>query len=87
MKGLLNGQKIERIAQKFHDYLSSPKIQDSLNAINIPNAKSQKVEERITPFAQEIGFSSQKKGLFEKYKVSKLTPDYYMQIEKNRYYY
>jgi len=60
-EGTAEWAKIEKIAQKFHDYLSSPKIQDSLSAINTPNTKSQKVEEIITPFAEETGFSSQKR--------------------------
>ena len=45
--------------------------------------KSQKIEEVITPYARKIGFSSQKKGLFNNYKVSKLTPDYYLSINNN----
>ncbi|PZC49363.1 MAG: hypothetical protein DK304_001305 [Chloroflexi bacterium] len=71
-EGTAEWAKIEKIAQKFHDYLSSPKIQDSLSAINTPNTKSQKVEEIITPFAEETGFSSQKKVYLKNTKLVNL---------------
>jgi len=74
---------VKEIAIGFYNYLSSPEIEYQLNANNIPGAQSQKIEEVITPYARKIGFSSQKKGLFNKYKVSKLTPDYYLSINNN----
>ena len=74
---------VKEIAIGFYNYLSSPEIEYKLNANNIPGAQSQKIEEVITPYARKIGFSSQKKGLFNKYKVSKLTPDYYLSINNN----
>ena len=74
---------VKEIAVGFYNYLSSPEIEHKLNTNNIPGAQSQKIEEVITPYARKIGFTSQKKGLFEKYKVSKLTPDYYLSINNN----
>ena len=62
---------VKEIAIGFYNYLSSPEIEYQLNANNIPGAQSQKIEEVITPYARKIGFSSQKKGLFNNYKVSK----------------
>ena len=72
---------VNRIAIDFYHYLSQSEIQNKLQLQNIPGAKSQRIEEVITPYAESIGFSSQKTGLFEKYKVRKLTPDYYLPIK------
>ena len=72
--------QVKNIADRIYDYLSDPNTQKELNEKNIPGAKSQRIEEVITPFAETIGFSSQKKDLFKDYKVSKLRPDYYLKI-------
>jgi len=73
-------EEIEGIANKFYDYLTRSETQEMLKLHNIPGAVSQSIEEIITPYAEKLGFTSQKKGLFEGYKVSKLTPDYYRPI-------
>ena len=64
--------EVKSISDKFLKYLSEPKTQKKLLISNIPGAKSQRIEEIITPFAESIGFSSQKDKLFEKYKVKNL---------------
>tara|TARA_Y100001933_G_scaffold39044_1_gene35206 strand:- start:79 stop:609 length:531 start_codon:yes stop_codon:yes gene_type:complete len=74
--------EIERIAKSFYDYLSTSESQKELSKVNIPGAKSQRIEEVITPYAESIGFTSQKRGLFKKYNVSKLTPDYFRPLSK-----
>ncbi len=73
-------EEIEGIANKFYDYLTRSETQEMLKLHNVPGAVSQSIEEIITPYAEKLGFTSQKKGLFEGYKVSKLTPDYYRPI-------
>ena len=73
-------KQVKKIADGFYNYLLDPQTQKNLKEKNIPGAKSQRVEEVITPYAEAIGFTSQKNKLFEKYKVSKLVPDYYLQI-------
>tara|TARA_B100000902_G_scaffold340574_1_gene343467 strand:+ start:744 stop:1274 length:531 start_codon:yes stop_codon:yes gene_type:complete len=74
--------EVERIAKAFYNYLNTSDIQKELRTQNIPGAKSQRIEEVITPYAESIGFTSQKRDLFKKYKVSKLTPDYYRPLNK-----
>ena len=74
---------VRTIAEGFFDYLSSPDIAKRLDLQNIPAVRSQEIEKVITPYAISIGFSSQRKGLFEKYTVSKLTPDYYLPINES----
>ncbi len=57
--------------------MSKPQTKKKIKVLHVPHAKSQRIEEIITPYAEKLGFSSQKKGLFEKYEVSKLRPDYH----------
>jgi len=73
-------KQVKDIADRLYDYLSDPNTQKELNEKNVPGAKSQKIEEVITPFAESIGFSSQKNNLFKEYRVSKLRPDYYLEL-------
>tara|TARA_B100000902_G_C27044585_1_gene781049 strand:- start:170 stop:700 length:531 start_codon:yes stop_codon:yes gene_type:complete len=73
-------KEVKSIANGFYNYLTSSVIKKALEEQNIPGAQSQRIEEVITPYAEKIGFTSQKKGLFDKYKVSKLTPDYFLPV-------
>ena len=73
-------EQVKNISNKFYDHFKDKKTQNYLMAQNIPGAKSQQIEKIITPFAESIGFSSQKHNLFIKYKVKKLVPDYYRKV-------
>ena len=43
-------------------------------------AKSTEVQNVVMPGALQLGFASEKKGLFNSYNVSALRPDYYLKI-------
>jgi len=75
-------KQVKDIADSLHDYLLMASTQKELNENNIPGAGSQMIEKVITPFAESIGFSSQKNDLFKEYKVSKLRPDYYLELSE-----
>ena len=72
--------QVREISEKFTKFLSEPQTRKKITELHIPGAKSQRIEEIITPFAENLGFTSQAKGLFQKYKVSKLRPDYYLSL-------
>ncbi len=72
--------EVKIIADKFSKFLSDPQTRKKISGLHVPGAGSQEIESVITPYAEMLGFSSQKKGLFEKYAVSKLRPDYYISI-------
>lgn len=72
--------EVKAISEKFTKFLSEPQNKKKITEFHIPGAQSQRIEEVITPFAEKLGFISQAKELFQKYKVSKLRPDYYLSL-------
>ena len=75
-------KKVKGIINKFAEFLSDPKVEKQIAELHVPGASSQKIERVITPFAEVLGFSSQANDLFQKYKVTKLRPDYYLKLSK-----
>ena len=70
---------VKAISEKFTKFLSETQNKKKIAKSHIPGAQSQRIEKVITPFAKKLGFASQAEELFQKYKVSKLRPDYYQQ--------
>ena len=54
------------------------KVLRSIDRANLPGISSQRVQLAILPVAEDVGFESEKKGLFESYEVSALRPDYFL---------
>ena len=62
--------KVLEIAYKFNDWMNQTQIKNEFKKVNVPGKGSLDIEKVITPFAKELGFSSQKKHLFKNYSVS-----------------
>ena len=69
------------LANQFHNWMNQTQIQNNFRAMNVPGKGSADIEKVITPFAQTLGFLSQKKHLFKNYSVSSLRPDYHIYFE------
>ena len=76
-----NYKEVEGIAEKLLEYLNKPKVFKQIDNANQPRNSSSKVQDVVIKKAQELGFESEKKGLFLELK-SGLRPDYFMGIGK-----
>lgn len=62
------------------DYLNTHEIQRKIAEVHVLGASSSKIQELIADKAKELGFESEKKGLFNNYSVQGLRPDYYCPV-------
>lgn len=78
----LRGDEVQRVtdlAVRLLDHLNEPQAQLQIAAANQPGGSSALVQAVFARQAAELGFSSEKKGLFAAYK-SALRPDYYLPL-------
>lgn len=61
-------------------HLNLPVTQVLIERVNVPKASSRLVQDAFLPFATELGFRDEAKGLFADYPSSGLRPDYYMPV-------
>ncbi len=66
------------------EYMKEPETQKTIKKNHKVNAKSSQIQEIILDKTIELGFSSEKKGLFDSYPVKQLRPDYYLELENKR---
>jgi hypothetical protein len=76
--------EIKRLANEIYIFMNRPDISQKINNTHKINAKSVEIQEIFLKKLYELGFSSEKKGLFNKYKTSALRPDYYKKIGQNK---
>lgn len=72
--------EVSRISDLLHTHLNEPAAQAALAIANVPNASSGLVQETFVPYATELGFKSEAKGLFADYENKFLRPDYYLPL-------
>lgn len=75
--------KAKNIADKLEEFMNKSDIQETLAKTHQLYANSTEIQEIILPKAIELGFSSEKKGLFNNYTVKALRPDYYLDLGNN----
>lgn len=68
------------MARRFFTFLDHAEVQDGIAAVHKIGASSAEVQGIILPGAQQLGFTPEKKGLFQTYAVPALRPDYYVQV-------
>ena len=68
------------LAQRLLVLLRHPTVQEQIVEAHQLGASSQMVQSTIFPAVSSLGFASEKKGLFDGYKVAALRPDYYLPI-------
>ncbi len=72
--------KVEQIRDALVAHLRNPPTLAAINEANQPGKKSQDVQKLVTPFAESLGFKSEKRGLFDSYENTGLRPDYYLAL-------
>ena len=73
--------KVQAVANRLHDFLNLDGTQKQLEERHVVGASSAGIQEIILNEARELGFQSEKKGLFTNYEVTALRPDYYFRTD------
>lgn len=84
--GLENRSDYKRaieIANILINHLNEAEIKEKVSQAHKLHAKSSEIQEIFLPKALEIGFVSEKKGIFKGTVVSQLRPDYYLKLDDN----
>ena len=73
-------EKVQAISDSLLDHLNTPGARQLMARANLPGISSSEVQATFLPFAQELGFVSEAKGLFKEYDNKFLRPDYYLSL-------
>ena len=77
-------QKSKLIFEDLIDHMKMPEVQSRLEDTHKLNALSSQIQEIILNKAMELGFKSEKTGLFENYPVKQLRPDYFLDLKNKK---
>jgi hypothetical protein len=72
-----NLDTVLKTVEAVKDILGSPTVQAAIAKAHVFSASSHKIQEVFLAEMLELGFSSEKKGLFSEYQVSGIRPDYF----------
>jgi hypothetical protein len=73
-------KQLQEIANKLQMTISQPDFQEKIDKSHKLYANSQAIQDILLPVLQDLGFKSEKRGLFSNYQVSSLRPDFYKKI-------
>jgi hypothetical protein len=76
--------EVKKLAKELLAFMNLPEISQKINDTHKVNAKSGEIQNILLKKMNELGFRSEKKGLFNKYKTSALRPDYYKKLGQNK---
>lgn len=72
-------QEVRAISNQLLEHLNSSSALELMLRANLPGLSSAEVQATFLPFALELGFTSEAKGLFNEYE-NRLRPDYYRPV-------
>jgi hypothetical protein len=72
-------REVTGIADRLLEHLKAPEIQALITTANQPGSASRGIQIAFLPFAAELGFRDESKGLFLAYE-SAVRPDYYLPL-------
>ncbi|MBD3767576.1 MAG: hypothetical protein IE928_06440 [Gammaproteobacteria bacterium] len=75
--------KVEEVGKQIYDYCTQESTSNAFKEANKPGASSSLVQNVILNKAKELGFQSEKKGLFGDIPTSNLRPDYFLKIGRS----
>jgi len=75
-----NLESVRRIANEVQGILESNEIQKLISEAHVFHASSHDIQSAILPEMLQLGFTSEKTGLFSEYKVSGIRPDYFLDM-------
>lgn len=71
--------RVNDIAQALLAHLNAPAALEAIAAANLPGASSSAIQSVFAEFAKELGFETEKKGLFSGIELA-LRPDYFCRV-------
>lgn len=71
---------VEGIASQVYDYLGLSEVQDEIRSKHVVGARSSEIQGVLLTRAVELGFRSERGGLFAGYRTSGLRPDYFRPV-------
>lgn len=77
--GTPDHHEVQAISDQLLDHLNSSSALELMLRANLPGISSAEVQATFLPFALDLGFTSEAKGLFAEY-ANKLRPDYYRPV-------
>ena len=80
LDGDVDFRLVADLAGQLREYLDREEVQQEIRSRHVLGASSVGIQNVILQRAQELGFQSEKKGLFAGYKVPGLRPDYYCPV-------
>ncbi len=75
--------EVNRIGTLLYEYLCRPDVYKMVTEANRPGKSSSEVQNTFLSYARELGFSSEKKGLFENQPTTGLRPDYFCKMKNS----
>ena len=72
---------VKQTAESLFSFLESPKACEALSDANLPGNSSSIVQNVFVSKAEELGFKSERRGLFQNIPTNNLRPDYYKPIK------
>jgi hypothetical protein len=76
--------EVKNLAKEILAFMNLPDISQKISNTHKLNAKSGEIQDILLKKMNELGFKSEKTGLFSKYKTSALRPDYYKKLGQNK---
>ena len=74
-------KEVKKISDKVYSFISNSKTKRKIDMVNQPGQSSHDIQKIITSEMINLGFTSEKQGLFLKYKNSGIRPDFYKKIK------
>jgi len=75
--------EVEHLADCFLEFLRRPETMQKIKEVHKFGASSSEIQALVFPGAEALGFSHEKKGLFNNYAVAGLRPDYFMKVRNS----
>ncbi|MDY3338738.1 hypothetical protein PG279_06050 [Riemerella anatipestifer] len=77
-------KKALKIAEVLINHLNEKEIINKISLIHKPYTKSSEIQDIFLPKARELGFVSEKKGIFSETAVTQLRPDYFLRLSESQ---
>jgi hypothetical protein len=73
-------EEVNTLSLKVHEYLQKDEIRQQIGKTHALGASSHEIQKIVKDFVLNLGFTSERKGLFAEYDVAGLRPDYFKKV-------
>jgi hypothetical protein len=73
-------EEVRRIAKQLSDHMAKAEVCSAIKEHHVINGSSQQIQAVLRKGIEDLGFESEKRGLFKEQTVSSLRPDFYRQV-------